>query len=353
MFDLLRNAPAEVAPQFDPQGRLLMVHALIAEKYQITFDSKSPICQQFYRSGLAGIEKMLNGGTYMFCNGQLVEYRTADYKGFIHGDDSIEKLAGILGANKLDKQGRPTRGLFDGKRPSDKMILGSQWDDFELDIASLNEGGEFNIGLVYKWSPFSADIQTSMVATRLVCENGLMSTSPFVTYQVPVINEIEENLAVVCNRIKPMLKDTMNRRFSQMADQRANLDQVIKAEQIFKGIARNDHEPLRNSANFFKMMEYLDSRRHLGAYYNDEVFEGGVGASMVPSHLSQFDLYNIITEATTHSLDAVDNQSTHRSLQRQASKLVFDELRKEKHVKPTIPKAVGADHRRAFFGEDE
>jgi hypothetical protein len=351
MLNIIRNADVDVKIVW--VGEKISLEIVVNGVYKHAFSPASNESRMCLNTEMETIRMLFNKGTYCFYNDILVDYRRADYRGFIHNDSSINELSERIGAKDMRTHGRESAaGLFNQYRGSKNngVFLGGEWDKFDLSVKSLGIGGEFENKLIYKWSPFSSNITTSLEIQRLVCTNGLMAISPLVTYEVPLINDWQRNLHIISAQLQPRLNDTLNARFEEMNVLRASVYDVQRANQLLNERINTVDLSSDEQCSLNFLAEKTKVRSSLGRYYKDPVFEDKSRSKNAISDMTQFDIFNILTEASTHYGRDLENDS---AIQRDLNRLVFDEIGRKKQLTPEIPLNQDSDHRRAFFGTNE
>ena len=345
-FEILRNATVEaVYGKICSKTGIPSLQIVINDSHHHTFATKSKESQMVFNYDLDTISKMFSGGTYVIYDGVLRDYRLGAYKGFIQSNDSIEKLAEKLGFEDYRLR-KGVEGMINRvrSRNNNGLFMGGEWDKFSLDVKELGEGGAFVNKLVYQYSVFSPNIITSLETERLICTNGMVSSAAFASYEVPVISDWEENLNVITNRIKPEITELMRQRFIQMERQRANVKDMMDAHKTLSErlkFAQGD-----DSSRLEKLMGMTNAERNLARYYDEKVFKGS-RSRFVEGNMTQFDLYNILTEASSHTNDMIGNDN---AIQKLANRIVFDSSNNKVEIIPKVPKSMDSDCKRAFFG---
>ena len=356
-INVIRNANVETIPQMSgDKGPVLTI--LVNGQYKHTFSPNSRESRMLSEVDINTIQQLLNGGTYVFSGGRLVDYRCDrhdTYKGFVQSDEAIKQLIEHIGFTeaKTGAYSRGVNGLYEGvrSRATNGAIFGGNGDPFDLEVPELGVGGDHDGHIVFGWSVFSDKVVTSLNVRRLVCDNGMIADAPFVTYEVPVINQWQENLDVVNARLKPVITDALGRRFKEMTDRAASLAQVLKAKEILsnrKSAVQDDEGGAEAGARLSRLSGILDPSLHLGHIVRESVYTDATLAAQVDGHLSQFDLYNILTEATTHY---GRDEDTDRKANKLANTLVFDELKKRSTANFTLKPSTESHHGQAFMGE--
>lgn len=324
--------------------------------FQHTFPTESKEVQEALDMDFRTLERMYDGGHYAFYQGSLVEYRKANYNGFVQSQEAISRLTDALGAGMKKQQGgrysRGVSGLYDSVRTarSNGVMFGGSADPFEFDVAELGEGGSFDASLVRQWSMFSQNIELSLNVQRLVCTNGMVANSPFITRSVPVINDWETNLDIVRQQLEPHFTGVMQQRFREMADvnNRASVQAVMKANALLQSRSAAEHMTAEDRMAITRLLNFTDVRAHLGTHYQGRALSDAKVASAIGSHMTSFDLFNVITEANSRYGRDSD---TDRSANMLVNNLMFDELKKRPVESGTLKVSDDSDHRRAFFGE--
>lgn len=350
MTELIKipNAKVELKVVEDSKKNLV-VRIIVEDRYIHTFGVNSRESKLINEMELSVLQRKFNGGTYVFTTeGQMVDYRTSDYKGFMHSQDAMNTLSEKIGC-KLSAQtgnGRRSVGeIFSQFREEKGIFLGGLSEPFYLDIASLGEGGSFENRIVYKWNPFDQNIFTTIEVERLVCKNGMVGLSPLVTRKVPVINDWERHLEIVSLQIQPNINTLLQDRFIKMADTHASVANVMEARGML--LDRSQLKSVDGAEQLRELIQATDVASRLKDVYRDEVFKGHLGRSAA-SDITQFDLFNILTEACSHTSGSV--QSTDR-IQKFINKVTFDFQKNE--ISGNAKISQESDHRRVFFGKDK
>lgn len=351
MLDIIRNARVEAAITEEKGAPCLQI--TVEDRYVHVFSPNSRESRLLAEANLETIRQMLNGGHFVFTDGKLVDYRGSEYRGYVQSDDAVEQLQEHIGFEKPRAKGQfseGTRGLFEGVRgrKTNGAIFGGEGDPFDLEVPDMGTGGEFSGHIVFGWSVFSDKVVTSLNVKRLVCENGMVADAPFVTYEVPIINKWRENLDVVNQLLKPTITETLNRRFAQMDDQSASLADVMRAHEIIRKRAASEALSERDKAHLKHMEFVLDPEIHLHNVYRESTYTNRAMAARVDAHLSQFDVFNILTEANSHYGRELDSDADANRL---VNRLVFDEFKARNAGNFTLKPSDESDHRRAFFGK--
>ena len=351
MTELIKisNARVETMLVHDKKNNLV-VRIIVNDHYFHTFDAKSRESRLVSEMELSVLEKKFNGGTYIFTHdGDLVDYRTSDYKGFMHSADAIktlsEKIGCQLSAKSSNSIRRPIGEVFSQFREEKGAFLGGLSEPFYLDIASLGEGGNFKNRIVYKWNPFDKDIFTTIEVERQICTNGMVGISPLVTRKVPVINDWERHLEIVSLQIQPNINNLLQDRFIKMADSNASVSHVSEARSML--LDRSQLKVVQGAEQLSELIKATDVSSRLRSVYRDEVFNSNLGRSAA-SDITQFDLFNILTEACSHTGGTA--QSNER-IQKFLNKITFDFQKNE--ISGNAKTSDESDHRRVFFGKDK
>ncbi len=349
---LVENADVEVKLVEDKKKNLC-VQIIVDNKYTHIFDSKTREARMVSEMEISVFSKLMNGGTYIFTHdGKLVDYRNSAYKGFRHSEDAIKTLSDKIGydvakeeSTFMRRRERPISDVFGQFRAEREIFLGGLSEPFYLDIASLGEGGSFKNRIVYKWNPFDSNILTTIEVERLICLNGMVGISPLVTRKVPIINDWERHLEIVSLQIKPTVNALLQDRFIKMSDTHASVANVLEARQML--LDRSQLKSVNGADQLSELIKMTDVQSRLRDVYRDEVFKQN-GGRAAASDLTQFDLFNILTETCSHT---AGTSGSNEKIQKFLNKLTFDYNKNE--ISGNAKISQESDHRRVFFGKSK
>lgn len=317
---------------------------IVNDRYTHTFPRNSIESKLLVEMESSVVNKKMNGGTYIFTEeGVLVDYRTSDYKGFIHSEEAIAKLSEKIGYSVANPDRKTAGDLFSQFREKKGIFLGGLSDPFYLDIASLGEGGSFKNRIVYKWNPFDKDISTTIEVERLICLNGMVGVSPLVTKRVPVINDWERHLEIVSLQVQPNVNVLLQDRFLKMSDTSASVAHMLEARNML--FERGQLKVADSMETLDRLLEVTNVEQRLSGIYKKEVFTRGKGYTAA-ADLTQFDLFNVLTEACSHTSGSPE--STHK-MQKLINKLTFDFSKTE--ISGNAKISSESDPSRVFFGK--
>lgn len=292
----------------------------------------------FKTQGAEGLQAYLNGGHFFFSDGAM-DYRLASYRGYMHTEDSMMHLTDHLGDLQVFSGNHENARQFH-RNSTSKGIFGRTIDTFGMEMSSLGEGGDFNISVNAGWSPFSHAVSLKMAVERLVCTNGMVANSRFATQQVPLVSDWENSLDIVAAKLRPATTEIISNNLQAMAHTRAPISLVENLNKLVRG-----SEEFSGKDSIIRLLDN-DS-----GIYNDKALNKA--AAMLPSHLTQYDIYNIATELTSHH-DLGEHIGLH--LNHMSGDLMFN-LQKYAPMNPlhvssgTTELSSDSDPRRAFFGQ--
>lgn len=323
-------------------------------------DSENRLIQQM---DLKTIEEKFNGGTYVFNHGKLIQYRDSFWSGYLRSESEMNLLGDIIGSEAA-KEKKGVAGMFDSFRMNSinkQHFLGGEGKPFDLSIKELNEGGEFKNKLVYSWSPFDENLIINLETERLICTNGMVGMSSFVTKAVPLVNRHEEHLELISVQLQPQFNAILKDRFKDMSQQRASIHTMMSAHKLLNARQKENNvskrggnltdDVLGSLARLKKIAPLLDVRETLGGVYKKDAFNNVEQSRHLEGNLTQYDVFNMLTEASSHTNGSFESTD---KIQKEINRIVFDELNDKKNVKGSVPDIDSAsDHRRAFFGDDK
>lgn len=280
--------------------------------------------------------KKFNGGHYCVIDGTLVSFRYSDYNGFIHNDESVSILADVLG---LDRE----RNTNTSRLVDSPIFLGGAGESFGVRVAGLGDGGEFDANLTYSWSPFSDRITCGTEMVRLVCDNGMVSRSRFLTREVRIINDWQRNLGVVSTQMRPIITDFIQNRYSEMVNERASLSDTNSALSVLAK-RLTDKSTAEEIQRINRLQSIVDVSSRSDLHKNVR----GTNTSTIITDLTRYDVVNILTEAFSHVESSVSNNN---QIQGAINKMVSNRSRIIANGGEVKPYQDG-DHSLAFFGID-
>lgn len=363
MFKVLKKAKVEVSFTEVAKDDVRLVIQVENEMPHV-FEKNARENKYLMEMDLQMIQEKFNGGTFVFNNGKLLNYRDSFWRGFVRDSDDMNKLSDIIGAEEIKSNRRGVGGMFDNFRANsinNDYFLGGQGQSFNLNIKELGEGGVFENRLIHKWSPFDQNLIISLETERLICTNGMVGMSSFVTKGVPFVNLYEEHLQLISVQLEPEYNSLLKNRFRDMSQQNASLHSMMNAHNLLEQRLKQNNlsavggnqteETIKSRAKLKSLSNLLNVKNNLGGVYKASAFSNKQQARHASGNLTQFDVFNILTEASSHTNGNRDNTG---SIQKEINALVFDELNDKKNVKGKIPDVSSdSDHRRAFFGDDE
>ena len=112
-FDLVRQANVEVHKnEIQPRGGgkpFVTASIVVNGKYAHEFSPRSRVSQALLTMEPEALAARLNGGSFFFINGQLVDFRDAAYEqsgGFFQSQESIEKMIELIGVRVMRRGAR-------------------------------------------------------------------------------------------------------------------------------------------------------------------------------------------------------------------------------------------------------
>lgn len=283
-------------------------------------------------------EKLYEGATFFFLRNNagihLIDFRNNHYKGFVQTTDVLEELADNLGVSQNEKG---------------RIILGSQ--SFDYSFEAFDEGvNSFDAKISLPFNPFSSNVSCSVGLERLICLNGMITNTSVFDFKIPILNKVEDNLRVALSQIAPQVREKLKYHIESLQMQRASLSEAMRTFNFVHGrISSNESERkiLENLA--FASNVYVHCKN-----YDKEIFKNTSACKSLPSHLTRFDVWNILTELDSHTRESEASKS--RAIQRYINTIMFDSATIDQKNERSIVIAesssrFNASHKQAFFGK--
>lgn len=327
-FDLVRNAPVEVTPVTSRDGRgKPVVHARIevAGKYVHDFSRHSRVSKHLELMDPKDLSDRLSGGSYFFIDGDLVDFRDGAYTGFVHTDESIQKFVDLIGYQRRGDLAlhRRRRATADDDTANESVMLRNVWSKNEVSISQFVQGADFSTELSFVWNPFVKTIDSSFDLVRTICTNGMVGVTSFLNTKVPLLNRWEEHLDIASRQIQNKVSSTLETRVLSMVNERASVgDCLLLSKHAFDRLEAPRVMTGEDRDRLVRMLAAVSPEMNLSNVYNRRVFTNKALAKQLPSHLSNYDVWNIATELRTHTLPCA--KSSDAGLDRFANGVLFD-----------------------------
>lgn len=351
-YTMFRNASVEVKPIVKHDG-VVQAHVVVNNQMEHTFNAASKVsqCLSIARNpdemklATLQLQDRLNGGHFFFVDDHLIDHRDGYYNGFQHTDASIAKLMEVIGYEEVNHLRRAGMRLNTTVSP---LALTKKWSVEDFHIDGYLEGGKFSSGINFGWSPFMNFVRGIFEITRQICTNGMVGTSELINSKIPLMNRWEEHLAIANVQMQNKVQQNVAARLAEMGHSRSTVNDL----QLVTKHAReriNDSTDLQESQLLSGLVKIIDPIIHLSQYYKPEVFNNSNVAARLPGHLSEFDLWNVITEMYTHTSQSAE--STDGGLQRLANRMLFPNIDAVKgRIVDVLPlESAFSDPDRAFF----
>lgn len=313
----------EVERDIDDKGNTIL-HMRLGDLHH-TFDNKSRVARRLENTPIHDVIENLQKSQFFFVDikGQMRLYDFTPSGNFVHSDESIQNLINILGVTEIPN-GR-SKQLHKNSQLKGHYF-GRTYSAADLSIDSLNNGslgGEFSSIVRFVWSPFSHTISTSYELLRLVCANGAVGLANFLNSKIPLVDMWQQNLDIACKQIQNQVDAKFTARLEQMHRTHSSIG-------VLMNLNKHIEERLSNTENTFQqtcllegVMRVIDPVAHCGHVYRENVFNDINVASQCVSHLSKLDVFNIVTELSSHTTGT--EKSSMNALQRMANQLLWTE----------------------------
>lgn len=357
-YTMINNALVEVNPIVTPNGNV-HAHVIVNDILEHTFNVNSKVSQSLaiartpdeMKLATLQLQDRLNGGHFFFVNDStgadvLVDHRDGHYNGFIHNQASIDMLMEVLGFEEgVSSLRRAGLRLNTTVSP---LALTKRWSVEGFQIPGYLAGGAFTSGINYGWSPFMNFVKGIFEITRLICTNGMVGTSELINSKIPLMNRWVEHLDIANIQMQNKVQSLVANRLEEMTHTRATVNELQLVTKHACERLEETHD-IHQSKMLSDLVKIVDPIIHLTPYYKYEVFKDSNVCARLNGHLSLFDLWNIVTEMYTHTVQATE--SSDGGLQRLANRLLFPNVDAAKgRVVDVVPlESAFSDPDRAFF----
>lgn len=358
-YNMYSDARVDVQPIVTSDGKV-QARVIVDNVAEHTFNSKSKVSQSLslarnpdeMQLATLQLRERMNGGYFFFVTNSeneqiLVDYRDGHYDGFIHSLESIDKLMATIGVEENVSSLRRTGLRLN--TPVTPVALASRWSVESFHIPGYLQGGAFTSGINFGWSPFMNFVKGIFEITRLICSNGMVGTSDIINSKIPLLNRWEEHLEIASIQMQNKVQGLVSDRLSEMG----HINATVSDLQLVTRHIRERHSVTTDSTEaqvLANLAKVTDPMLHLTDYYTTLMLADSNVTARAPGHLSEFTLWNIITEMYSHTNQSED--STNGGLQRMANKMLFpiQDSIKGKFIDLVPVNSAFADPDQAFFG---
>lgn len=326
-FELVRDADVTVTAISSRNTRnnaVVQAEIVVNDKYQHRFPVSSRVSKHLELMEPEALAKRLSGGTFMFIDETLVDFRDGGYNGFVHTDQTISKFVDMFGYQRRGDLAlhRRRRGSVDDDIANDSIALRKVWDKSEISIPGFAQGADFTTELSYAWNPFVKTVNSSFDLVRVICTNGMVGVTSFLNTKVPLFNRWEEHLDIACRQIQNKVSDTMKYRVPSMVGERASVgDCLLLSQHALARLEAPNAIPYEERERLLRLIAAVSPEQHLNGVYQERVFTNKALARQLPSHLTAYDAWNIATEMRTHTHPC--SKSSDAGLDRFANGILF------------------------------
>lgn len=283
---------------------------------QHTFSPKSMVSQSIVL-GADKVTAQLQGGTYFFKDESLVSYRNGNYNGFCHSDDGINQLLEHIGfTEEFDKAQHHSNS-------TDKIRLQNVHSNVEMQIDQYESGGEMNSQLSFAWDPFQAHIRAAFKLIRLICTNGMVGLADFMNCKIPIVNQWIEHMEIANAQIQNKITSMVSARMISMSNERASVRDCLRVNDACHA-RLNDTYTVQDDETIARIREIAlvtDVKIHCADYPN-RIHEDRRLSEQAASHLTEFTLWNMLTELASHTRESSKNSDV--ALYKHANELLID-----------------------------
>ncbi|MGZ8924534.1 MAG: hypothetical protein ACXW2E_01495 [Nitrososphaeraceae archaeon] len=324
VYELVKNAKVEVTRVINDKHD---IQALISvnDTYEHLFPYTSRISKHLEMMSPNDLAERLTGGSFFFVEDSLVDFRDGHYTGFVHSDDTISNYMDVMGyvrKNEIELKHIQKYSLINEEIGISPILLRKVWDKSQISVPGYSSmGGDFDSVLSFTWNPFVRTVNSAFDLVRIICENGLIGLTSFLNTRVPLENRFEEHLNIATKQIQNKINSIVNERVGIMAQKPASLADVLLLEEhalerLYSTVISSEHQRLTTIINA------ISPKVQLADIYRPTVFEDKRLAAQVPSHLTQFDVFNVATELRTYTTPT--KKSTDNALDKFANAKLFD-----------------------------
>lgn len=303
---------------------------IVNDQFTHRFPTTSRVSKHLEMMSANDLGERLTGGSFMFIDDKLIDFRDGHYNGFVHTDDTISKFMEVLGYQNRDNMPmhrRRRNSLISSDSNMDdttSIVLSKVWSNNEIEVPGYtNHGGDFNSRLSFSWNPFVKTVNSEFDLIRLICTNGMIGMSNLLSNKVPLFNRWEEHLNIAAAQIQTKVANIVTGRTSLMSTSRASVgDCLLLAQHASDRLQHGTDKEEGERDRLMQLIALVSPIANLTNWYNTNVFSDRNLCAQLPSHLSSLDMFNIVTELRSHTNEV--QKSSNFALDRLANGLLFD-----------------------------
>lgn len=323
-FDLVRQANVEVHKnEIQPRGGgkpFVTASIVVNGKYAHEFSPRSRVSQALLTMEPEALAARLNGGSFFFINGQLVDFRDAAYEqsgGFFQSQESIEKMIELIGVRVMRPQDKRALGI----KTFGNIALSGVYNSQEIVIPKYLAGGDFKANLMYNWNPYHEDIKGVFELVRMICTNSMVGVCDEMNTRIPLVNDWDQNMEIAARQMQNRIGSRVQHRLETMDAERATVADCNSLSQHALTRLQNEALDDREHGVLERIYKAVTPAFHLAKFYKENVFKNRDVAAQMPSHLSKLTAFNAATEMYSHTPEV--DSSTGRALQLFANNMLF------------------------------
>lgn len=283
------------------------------KEYRHKFGKNTPMFKQFFENDINALQLSLTNAPFVFLGDDLIDYRTNEYKGFIHSEDVLNQIAEELGVSETSSFKTKHR------RKNGKFILGSKVFSFDFQLDE-NSNNSFASKLSFPFNPFKQYVECFVGLERLVCLNGMVTSGSVFNYKIPIINNVQENLRVAMRQLSPAIRNDFEQRVNLLRQERASISETLRTRDFVLNRMDSDVQNTQQLGILSQLAYVCDVKTHCQGYAPEII--NSAAASFYPSHLKRFDVWNILTELDSHTEET--DKSSSVAVQRYANTILFN-----------------------------
>lgn len=247
---------------------------------------------------------------------RLHEFRDQSYNGFMQTDDFLQRFG------------------------SDDTLESRGADRFEIQEFGL--GGDFALTAGFTWSAFNRNLKTQVSVIRQICDNGMVARNKMFEREVPIINLYDHHLDIAARQLIDISRRELTKRIEVMGREHStNKEFNLVYNHVEKRLRQNPYD-----ARLTKISELMEENGSISEFYTKNAIDNGI-VQALPSPVSRFDLWNIVTELNSHTEELVE--STRGSLDKIATSLIFPKNTGTAIATASAKSTFGSPEQ-AFFG---
>jgi hypothetical protein len=284
------------------------------------------------------VTDLVNGGTYFVKeNEAVIDFRDNRYRGYIMNQSTLDQFTTNLESDVVTSGFQ--KGMMLHKRNSEELLIRmTDHRDEHLETTGL-----------IAYSPFDKDVYANYEIERLWCANGCTTQHPILNRRAPVINMPVDNMGIIFDQMSIQLENVMTKRLNEMRGSAVSIADMMKLHGMILSRMNDSNTIAPIISRTLPMLDVKNNELLTSALISD-VFEDSSLAAQTKGNITEYVLWNLITQVMTHSKGS---EFSNKDFDVFASDILFDgsDIKKYRQMSSAPNVELYDSTANAFYGK--